>query len=104
MNKKLPALAALLVGVGAITACTDLKPIQADIAQLRSAIEKQNSENATLKSSIDAAAQAASQASQAAQSASAEANRATAAAQTSQQCCDANTERMDRMFRRSVSK
>jgi methyl-accepting chemotaxis protein len=104
MNNKLPALAALLLCVGATTACTDLKPIQADIAQLRSAIEKQNSENATLKSSIDAAAQAASQASQAAQSASAEANRATAAAQTSQQCCDANTERMDRMFRRSVSK
>ena len=28
----------------------------------------------------------------------------TAAGQTSQQCCDANTERMERMFRRSVLK
>jgi murein lipoprotein len=104
MNKKTPAFAVLLLGTAFTSACTDLKPIQAEIAELRSAIEKQNAENATLKSSIDAAAQAASQASQAAQSASAEANRATAAAQASQQCCDANTERMDRMFRRSVSK
>ena len=104
MNNKIPALAVILVGTVLTSACTDLKPIQAEIAGLRSSIEKQNSENATLKSSIDAAAQAASQASQAAQTASAEANRATAAAQASQQCCDANTERMDRMFRRSVSK
>ncbi len=71
---------------------------------LRTAIERQNSENATMKSSIDAAAQAASQASQAAQAASSDASRATAAAHTSQQCCDADTERMDRLFRRSVSK
>lgn len=103
MNKKLSVLAVLL-GTVLTTACTDLKPIEAQVAELRTAIERQNSENATMKSSIDAAAQAASQASQAAQAASSEANRATAAAQTSQQCCDANTEKMDRMFRRSVSK
>lgn len=103
MNKKLPLLA-LLLATTVTTACTDLKPIQAQIAELRTAVERQNSENATMKSSIDAAAQAASQASQAAQAASSDANRAAAAAQTSQQCCDANTERIDRMFRRSVSK
>lgn len=104
MNKKLPALVALLASAMLTGACTDLKPLEAQVAEMRSSIEKLNADNASMKQSIDAAAQAASQASQAAQSAANEANRASAAAQTSQQCCDANTERMDRMFRRSVSK
>jgi hypothetical protein len=43
-------------------------------------------------------------ASQAAAAAQTTANQAATAAQTSQACCDANSEKMERMFRRSVSK
>jgi hypothetical protein len=96
-------VAAALAALGS-TACTDLKPLEGQVAELRSSVESLKSENASMKQAIDAASQSATQASQAAQSAASEANRAGAAAQASQQCCDANTERMDRMFRRSVSK
>ena len=104
MNNKHAFVAALLASTLATSACTDLKPLEGQVAELRSSIESLKSENASMKQAIDAAAQSASQASQAAQSAASEASRAGAAAQASQQCCDANTERMDRMFRRSVSK
>jgi outer membrane murein-binding lipoprotein Lpp len=104
MNNKPVILAAILAGTLAVSACTDLKPLEGQVAELRSSVERLSSENAQMKQAVDAATQSASQASQAAQAAATEANRANAAAQASQQCCDANTERMDRMFRRSVSK
>jgi Alanine-zipper, major outer membrane lipoprotein len=80
---KAVAAAALLVGMAG---CTDLKPIQ------------------DTKSAADAANSAASSAGQAASGAQSTANQALAAAHASQSCCDATNEKIDRMFKRSVSK
>ena len=60
MNKKLPATLALLASATLAGACTDLKPLEAQVAELRSSIEKLNADNANMKQSIDSATQAAS--------------------------------------------
>ncbi len=57
--------------------------------------------NCAMADAANAAAQSASSTASGAQSA---ANQALAAAQASQSCCDATNEKIDRMFRRSISK
>jgi Alanine-zipper, major outer membrane lipoprotein len=56
------------------------------------------------KSAADAANASAAEAKQTASGAQSAANQALNAANTSQSCCDANNEKMDRMFKRSQSK
>jgi murein lipoprotein len=97
------AAAAVVMVVG-LAACTDLKPLQADIADLKSQLAKTQSDVAAAKSSADSANSAAQSASQAASGAQSTANQALAAAHASQSCCDATNEKIDRMFKRSVSK
>ena len=63
-----------------------------------------NADLAAAKSSADAANAAAQSASSTASGAQSAANQALAAAQASQSCCDATNEKIDRMFRRSISK
>ena len=98
---KAAAAAALLVGMAG---CTDLKPIQAQIDDLKAQVAKNASDAAAAKSAADAAGSAASSAGQAASGAQSTANQALAAAHASQSCCDATNEKIDRMFKRSVSK
>jgi outer membrane murein-binding lipoprotein Lpp len=81
------AAAAVVAG---LAGCQDLKPLQAEVADLKSQVSK-------LQADVQAARQAAS-------GAQSTANQALAAAQASQSCCDATNEKIDRMFRRSVSK
>ncbi len=57
-----------------------------------------------MKSSVDSASQSANQAQQAAQRASGTANQALALAQANQKAIDATNEKLDRMFRRHLSK
>jgi hypothetical protein len=90
--------AALLAG------CTDLKPLQADIATLKSQITRLQSDAQTAKQAADQAESSAQSASQAAAGAQSTANQAMAAAQSSQACCDTTNEKIDRMFKRSLSK
>ncbi|HUJ53149.1 MAG TPA: alanine-zipper protein, partial [Steroidobacteraceae bacterium] len=97
------AAAAVVVVIG-MAGCTDLKPIQAQIDDLKSQVGKLTSDTAGAKSSADAANSAAQSASQAASGAQSTANQALAAAHASQSCCDATNEKIDRMFKRSVSK
>ncbi len=93
-------MAAALLASG----CTDLKPMQAQIDDLKSQVARVSSDTSALKASSDAAAADARNANQSAAAAQSAANQALAAAQASQSCCDATNEKMDRMFRRSVSK
>jgi murein lipoprotein len=97
------AAAAVAVVVGMV-GCTDLKPIQAQIDDLKAQVAKNASDVAGVKSSADSANSAAQSASQAASGAQSTANQALAAAHASQSCCDATNEKIDRMFKRSVSK
>jgi len=97
-------VAAVAVVVAGLAGCQDLKPLQADIADLKSQVSKLQSDLSAAKSSADSASSAAQSASQAASGAQSTANQALAAAQASQSCCDATNEKIDRMFRRSVSK
>ena len=76
---KVAAVAAFTMLAG----CVDIKPLQADIDNLKQQVSRLNADLAAAKSSADAA---------------------NAAAQASQSCCDATNEKIDRMFRRSISK
>ena len=97
------AAAAVVIAFG-LAACTDIKPLQADIADLKSQLAKAQGDIASAKSSADQANSAAQSAGQAASGAQSTANQALAAAHASQSCCDATNEKIDRMFKRSVSK
>src|SRR5579864_7659602 len=73
-------VAAVAVVVG-LAGCQDLKPLQADIADLKSQVAKLQTDVAGAKSSADQAASAAQAANQAASGAQSTANQALAAAQ-----------------------
>ena len=95
------AAAAVVAG---LAGCQDLKPLQADIADLKSQVSKLQSDLGAARSAADSANGAAKSAGTAASGAQSTANQALAAAQASQSCCDATNEKIDRMFKRSVSK
>jgi hypothetical protein len=97
---KVAAAAAVVTLAG----CTDLKPLQAQVDDLKSQVGRLQSELASAKSAADSANSTAQSANQAASGAQSTANQALAAAQASQSCCDATNEKIDRMFRRSISK
>jgi altronate dehydratase len=94
------AAAVLALGAG----CQDLKPMQADIDSLKSQVSRLSGDMDGVKSAADGASRAAAAAQQAATSAQNSANQALSAAQAAQQCCDANSAKMDRMFEKSMSK
>ena len=95
------AAAAVVAG---LAGCTDLKPLQAEVADLKSQVSKLQSDLQAARSASDSANSAAQSASQAASGAQSTANQALAAAQASQSCCDSTNEKIDRMFRRSSPK
>gem|GEM_PF-180434 len=97
---KLAAAAVVTVLAG----CTDLKPLQAQVDDLKGQVSRLQSDLASAKSASDSANSTAQSANQAASGAQSTANQALAAAQASQSCCDSTNEKIDRMFRRSVSK
>jgi hypothetical protein len=103
MKYLLPVIAVLTMSMLA-AGCTDLKPLQAQIDNLKSEVARNSADTAALKASSDTNAAEVRTASQSAAAAQSAANQALAAAQASQSCCDASNEKMDRMFRRSVSK
>jgi len=102
-SRNLP-LAGALLAFAMLAGCTDLKPLQAEVADLKSQVARLNTDTQAARQSADQAASAAQSASQTASSAQSAANQAMAAAQASQSCCDATNEKVERMFRRSVSK
>src|SRR5205823_10210737 len=97
------AAAAVAVAVG-LAACTDIKPMQAEVADLKAQLAKVQGDVSAAKSAADQANSAAQSANQSASGAQSTANQAVAAAHASQSCCDATNEKIDRMFKRSVSK
>jgi outer membrane murein-binding lipoprotein Lpp len=86
------------------TGCTDLKPLQAQVDDLKQQVARISSDQSSLKAAVDNAAQTASSALSAAQQAQNRADAAASAAQAAQQSCDAVNDKIDRMFKKSLSK
>jgi uncharacterized protein YoxC len=96
-------VAAAILALGA-SACTDLKPLQAEVDSLKSQVTKLQGDVDAAKTAADGASRSAASAAQAAQGAQNTANQALSAAQASQQCCDSTNEKIDRMFQKSMAK
>jgi outer membrane murein-binding lipoprotein Lpp len=108
---KFVKVGAVALSVVFAAGCVDLKPLQAEVDTLKTQVAKLQGDHASMMSAAnanaaaaDGAARAAAAAQQAASAAGAKADQALAAATTSQQCCDATNEKIDRMFKRSMSK
>jgi murein lipoprotein len=90
--------------VVAFAGCTDLKPIQAQIDDLKSQVSKLQSDTAKAASDAAAANSAAAAAQSAASGAQSTANQALSTAQSNSTAIEAINEKIDRMFKKSVSK
>jgi Alanine-zipper, major outer membrane lipoprotein len=88
----------------AFAGCTDLKPIQAQIDDLKSMITKNQGDTAKAASDAAAAQSAAASASSAASGAQSTANQALSTSQSNSTAIEAINEKIDRMFKKSVSK
>jgi len=89
------------------TGCTDLKPLQAQVDDLKQQVARISSDQSSLKAAVDNTAHTASSALSAAQQAQNRADAAASAAsaaQAAQQSCDAVNDKIDRMFKRSLNK
>ncbi|HEX7081939.1 MAG TPA: Lpp/OprI family alanine-zipper lipoprotein [Gammaproteobacteria bacterium] len=87
--------AALIVGAAIATGCASVTAEQ--LEEVRAAAE-------AAQNAADQAQRAANEARQAASGAQSTANQALQAAQAAQACCDANSQRIDRMFEQSQAK
>ena len=97
-------IAGAALGTIVASGCTDLKPIQAQIDDLKSRVQILSLQNAGAKSQADGALMAARSAATAAQHAQSTADAASAMAGKNQQSIEAINEKIDRMFKKSVSK
>ena len=104
MKSTMLVKAAAVAVVVALAGCTDLKPLQGQVDDLKSQVSKLQSEVQGANSAAAQASSKADAANTAAAGAQSTANQALAAAQASQSCCDATNEKIDRMFKKSVSK
>jgi murein lipoprotein len=96
-------LAAAMIVLG-LAGCQDLKPIQTDIDDIKVQVNKIQSDLTVVKNAADQANSAALMANQAANEAQGTANKALAAAQAAQSSSAELNEKIDRMFKRSLSK
>ena len=90
--------------VAALAGCTNLKPIQAQIDDLKAQAGRNSSDIAALKAEQTQQNTQIAAAASAASAAQATANQALAAAQAAQAGVNDVNEKVDRMFQRSVSK
>src|ERR1700690_4255380 len=88
----------------AFAGCTDLKPIQAQIDDLKSQVSKLQGDTSRAASEAAAAHAAANSAQSAASGAQSTANQALSTAQSNSTAIEAINEKIDRMFKKSVSK
>ena len=103
MTRLFTASAVILL-LAAATGCTDLKPLQAQVEELKQQQTHLSSNQDSQKAAIDNVAHTASGAQSAAEQAQNRADAAASAAQTAQQGVDEINEKIDRMFRKSPPK
>lgn len=101
MNKNILKIGAVALVLGMASGCaTD----SAALTEVRATAAQAAQDAAAAKAAAEAARAAADRASQQAASAQSTASQALTTANSSQSCCDANTERLERMFQKSMSK
>ena len=88
----------------ALAGCVSESKFNEHVASADAAIKAAAQQAASAQAAADAANAAASAASTAANSASSTANQALQAAKAAQACCDANSEKIDRAFQKSMGK
>ena len=98
----LTGAATLCVVFGA--GCTDLKPTQAQLDDLKSQVTKLSAQTASVERQANSAADAARAASSSAQHAKSTADTANSTATRNQQAIEAINEKIDRMFKHKLSK
>ena len=107
MNKKLALTASALMltlGLSGCATSTAVKQAQATADEAKSMASQAAAEASAARSAADKAASSAADAARMAASAQNTANSAAQAAAGAQRCCDANSEKLERMFRGSMSK
>jgi hypothetical protein len=95
---------ATLLFTTALTACTDLKPLETSVADLKNQVARLNADVTAARQAAEQAQSSTRAAIDGANAAQSTANQASAAAQASQSCCTSTNEKIDRMFRRQVEK
>ncbi len=106
MMKKVALTAALMmvVGLSGCASTDSVKKAQATADEAKSLAQQASSDATAAKSTADSAASAAADAKRMAANAQNTANSAAQAAAAAQSCCDANSEKLERMFKKSMSK
>lgn len=99
MTKNALKVGAAVLVLGLASGCATT-----DVDAVRATAEAAARDAAAAKSAADAARAAADSAARAAASAQSTADRALSAANEAQSCCDANRDRLERMFQKSMSK
>lgn len=100
-------IAKILVAAAATVAlagCVSQSKFDEHVASSDAAIKAAAQEAAAAKAAADSAGAAASAAANSANSAASSANQAMQAAKAAQACCDANSEKIDRAFQKSMGK
>jgi outer membrane murein-binding lipoprotein Lpp len=98
------ALASVATVVVGLSGCTDLTPVQNQIKDLTNQVSRLSSQQAAMQSTLVSTAQSAKEAESAANRAASKADQALALAQANKTSIDATNEKIDRMFRRHLSK
>lgn len=98
------ALAGIAVIGSILSGCADLTPIQSQLKDLSGQVARLSSEQAAMRATLDNTARSAREAEEAAKRASSKADQALALAQSNKNSIDATNEKIDRMFRRHLSK
>ena len=97
--------AAAILALGVVAGCQDaVKQLQPQIDDLKSQVNRVSGEAAAAKDAANAASNAAAAAQQAANAAQSTANEAKQAGADNAACCTATNEKIDRMFKKSMSK
>ena len=106
MHKKfaLTASALLMVALAGCASTDSVKQAQATADEAKALASQAASDASSAKSTAETASAAAADAKRMAANAQNTANSASQAAAGAQSCCNANTEKLDRMFRKSMSK
>lgn len=104
MNNKIRMAAFASAMVICLAGCENLDPLKADVSGLKTQVSRLQSQLETTRKAADDANAAAAAANQAASGAQSTASQALAGAQSGQACCNAMSEKLERAFRRSISK
>lgn len=102
--KSVSKLAVVAISVAALYGCANHAELEAAIAQAQSTADAAAADAAAALSAANSAKSAASSAASAASAAQKDADAAYSLATEANDCCEANTDRLDRMFKKSMQK